>query len=64
MYRTIVVSLAVLGLLAVAGCRTEKHDLLHSGCHKIGVHRAGRSGNGITHHHHEKPAAAVEVKAK
>lgn len=64
MYRTIVVSLAVLGILVVAGCRTEKQGPHHGGCHKIGVHRAGRSGNGITHHHHEKPAAAVEVKAK
>lgn len=64
MYRTIVASLAVLGLMVAAGCKTEKQGLHHSGCHKVGVHRAGRSGNGITHHHHEKPDAPVEEKVK
>lgn len=62
MCKTIVASLVVLGLLVTAGCRTETSGRHHRGCHKMGVHSAGR--NGVTHHHYARPDTPVEEKAK
>ena len=60
MFRLLIVSLFVTGLLA-AGCTTEKQDLRHRGCHRVGVNRAGRN-NGVLHHHYAKPQAPVDEK--
>ena len=62
MYKTIAASLVILGLLAAAGCTTEKSGPRHRGCHTIGTHRTGRDG--ATHHHYAEPAVPVEKKAR
>ena len=60
MFRLLIISLFVIGLFA-AGCTTEKHDLHHRGCHRIGANRAGRN-NGVHHHHYAKPQTPFEEK--
>ena len=49
--------------LIVSGCKTDKIDRPHQGCHKVGVHRAGRNG-GSTHHHYAKPDASADEKKR
>ena len=62
MFRILIVLLFVVGLLA-AGCKTERPNLSHRGCHRIGVNRARRN-TGVVHHHYAKPVAPDAEKAK
>ncbi|MBQ6136665.1 MAG: hypothetical protein IJI73_04755 [Kiritimatiellae bacterium] len=64
MNRIIFASLLILGLFAAAGCRTDDSGLCHRGCHKVGVRRAGRSGNSVTHHHYAKPGTPAGKDAE
>ena len=60
MFKIFIVSLFTAGLL-LSGCATAQTSHQHQGCHKVGVHPAGRN-NGFTHHHHAKPQTPVEEK--
>ena len=61
MSRILVASLFAFGLF-VAGCKTDKVDRPHRGCHRIGIRRAGR--NGAVHHHYAKPDVLVKEKTR
>ena len=61
MFRIFIASLLVVGLVT-SGCKTRGNGRPHQGCHRVGSHRAGRSGS--IHHHYAKPKAPVDEKAK
>ena len=61
MFRIFIASFFVIGFLT-SGCKTERSVRPHQGCHRVGSHRAGRSGS--IHHHYAKPKAPVDEEAK
>ena len=60
MYRILIVSLFAAALLA-AGCKSDRANRRHEGCHTVGSHRVGRN-SGSVHHHYAKPPAPPEDK--
>ena len=60
MYRILIVSLFAAALLA-AGCKSDRANRQHEGCHTVGSHRVGRN-NGSVHHHYAKPAEPDAVR--
>ena len=60
MFRFLIVSMFAIGLFA-SGCTSDKQDLHHRGCHRVGTYRAGRN-NGVIHHHLAKAQQPVEEK--
>ena len=61
MFRLLIASLFVLGRLT-SGCRTERAEHPHQGCHRVGPHLHGR--HGTIHHHRVESNAPVDEKAK
>ena len=60
MYRILIVSLFAAALLA-AGCKSDRANRRHEGCHTVGSHRVGRN-NGSIHHHYAKPVEPDAVR--
>lgn len=61
MFKVIVVSFFAACLLA-SGCASDNAGRRHQGCHRTGVHRAGRRGT--IHHHYKNPEHRAVEKAK
>lgn len=60
MLRILIVSIFAAALLA-AGCKSDRANRRHEGCHTVGSHRVGRN-NGSVHHHYAKPAEPDAVR--
>ena len=59
MLRILIVSIFAAALLA-AGCKSDRANRRHEGCHTVGSHRVGRN-SGSVHHHYAKPPAPLET---